>query len=286
MQPIKSETSLYVPPGSVTEIITHLRKKGYDVGIVDRYLLRYIGTPRHGWIAIEKNRLNRIDFLHKLTNPKALIDKITLIPGETTEIFFRTLTKRYDLNATKLREAYRRYAAYPEAGILPDTYFVPHGISEKNLVKFLVKSSEKRYRKLAKKHNIAYDRNRWQKILTIASIVQKEAANTKEMPLIASVVYNRLDKNMRLQMDGTLNYGVYSHLKVTPKRIRDDNSTFNTYKHRGLPASPVCTVSIPAIEAAIRPAKSDYLYFVKNKTGTHTFSKTFREHRKHIKLGK
>ncbi len=286
MQPVRSEKSLYIPRGSITEIIAHLRKKGYDVGFVDRYLLRFIGTPQRGWIAVEKTVLNRIDFLHKLTNSKAVIDKITLIPGETTEIFFRTLAKRYDMNATKLREAYRHYSPYPEAGILPDTYFVPHGISEKNLVKFLVKSSEKRYKKLAHDFNMTYTPQKWQKILTVASIVQKEAANTEEMPLIASVVYNRLKKKMRLQMDGTLNYGIYSHVKVTPKRIKDDNSTFNTYKHKGLPDSPVSTVSVSAIKAALRPAKSDYLYFVKNRSGTHTFSKTFRQHRKEIKRNK
>ena len=49
---------------------------------------------------------------------------------------------------------------------------------------------------------------------------------------------------MRLQMDGTLNYGKYSHVKVTPERIREDNSTFNTYKHKGLPSSPIGAVSI------------------------------------------
>ena len=55
-------------------------------------------------------------------------------------------------------------------------------------------------------------RKKWFKILTIASIIQKEAANDAEMPLVASVIYNRLDKGMRLQMDGTLNYGIYSHV--------------------------------------------------------------------------
>ena len=88
---------------------------------------------------------------------------------------------------------------------------------------------------------------------------------------------------MRLQMDGTLNYGKYSHVKVTPKRIREDNSTFNTYKHRGLPDSPVAAVGKAAIDAALRPAKSDYLYFFRNKrTGAHDFAKTFKAHRRNI----
>jgi UPF0755 protein len=127
-----------------------------------------------------------------------------------------------------------------------------------------------------------YDPKTWQRILTIASIIQKEAANRKEMPLVASVIYNRLKRKMRLQMDGTLNYGRYSHVRVTPRRIRDDNSTYNTYKHRGLPEAPVCNVSTAAIRAALHPAKTDYLYFFRNDWGTHDFSKNYRKHLKKV----
>jgi UPF0755 protein len=88
---------------------------------------------------------------------------------------------------------------------------------------------------------------------------------------------------MRLQMDGTLNYGRWSHVRVTPERIRDDNSTFNTYKHRGLPASPVCNVSEAAIRAALHPARSDYLYFFRNDRGTHDFSVSYRKHLKKVR---
>jgi len=91
---------------------------------------------------------------------------------------------------------------------------------------------------------------------------------------------------MKLQMDGSLNYGIYSHVAVTPERIKQDNTTFNTYKNYGLPASPVGSVSSEAIEAAINPSKTDYLYFVKNKEGIHTFTKDFRSHRDAIEKNK
>jgi len=87
-------------------------------------------------------------------------------------------------------------------------------------------------------------------------------------------------------MDGTLNYGKFSHIKVTPERIKMDTSTFNTYKHKGLPPSPIGAVSIAAIKAAIKPAKSEYLYFMKNKEGTHDFSKSYKTHRKNIRKAK
>ncbi len=284
--PVKTKQTVYVPEGSIGGIISQLAKKGYDLSVIDVYLMRLIGQPQHGWIFIGKKEMNRIDFLHKLTSAKSAIHKITLIPGETLEIFFDTLAKKYGLDKEKLFQYYRTYSKYPEAGIYADTYFVPAGIKEKHLIAFLVKESEKRYRKLAKETLGSYDKESWQRILTIASIVQKEAANNREMPIVASVVYNRLKKKMRLQMDGTLNYGKYSHIKVTPQRIKDDNTTFNTYKFKGLPPSPIGSVSLTAIRAALKPAKTDYLYFMKGRSGTHDFSKSFKAHRKNIQKAK
>jgi UPF0755 protein len=284
--PVKTTQTVYVPRGSIGSIIAQLSQKGYDLSIVDSYILRFLGQPQQGWIFIGKNRLNRIDFLYKLTSAKAAIHKVTLIPGETLEIFFDELAQKYSLDKEKLYTYYKQYAVYPEAGIFADTYYVPAGIKEKHLIHFLVRESEKRYRHLAEKLYGNYDTHQWEKILTTASIIQKEAANTTEMPLIASVIQNRLKRGMRLQMDGTLNYGRYSHIKVTPERIKDDNSTFNTYKFKGLPPSPIGAVSLSAIKAAVSPAKTEYLYFMKNKNGTHDFSKSFRAHRKNIKKAK
>jgi UPF0755 protein len=87
-------------------------------------------------------------------------------------------------------------------------------------------------------------------------------------------------------MDGTLNYGKFSHVKVTPERIKNDLTSFNTYKHKGLPSSPIGAVSIASIKAAIKPAKTDYLYFMKNKQGVHDFTNTYKKHRKNIKKAK
>ena len=92
---------------------------------------------------------------------------------------------------------------------------------------YLVNSSKKAQSEISRKIFGEYNEKKWFKILTIASIIQKEAANDAEMPLVASVIYNRLDKGMRLQMDGTLNYGIYSHDVITAERIRSDMSEFN-----------------------------------------------------------
>ena len=145
---------------------------------------------------------------------------------------------------------------------------------------------QKKYEKLATKYLKKYDKKEWLKYLIIASIIQKESANRAEMPIVASVIYNRLSIDMPLQMDGTLNYGKYSHIKVTPKRIRTDKSKFNTYKNRGLPPYPICSVSIDAIESALKPATTKYLYFMKNRDGVHDFTDSYKSHLNNINRAK
>jgi len=281
--PIKTTQTLFVPQGSISTIISQLTKKDYELSIIDNYIIRLMGSPQSGWIHIGKNELNRIDFLYKLTSAKAMINKVTLIPGETSELFFEMLAKEIKLDKIKLKKYYNKFSSYPEAGIYADTYYVPYGIKEKHLMHFLVQESEKKYKNFSEKIYGNYDQKQWLKVLVMASIIQKEAANNKEMPLVSSVIHNRLKKKMRLQMDGTLNYGKYSHIKVTPARIKNDTSRFNTYKYKGLPPSPIGSVSITAIKAAIKPAKTNYLYFMKNKDGVHDFSDSFKAHRKNVK---
>lgn len=281
--PIQTTRTLLVPQGSITHIISQLTQKGYALSFIDKYILVFMGQPQSGWVDLGESNLNRIDFLYKLTTAKAKMEEITLIPGETTVLFLSSVAKDLNLNEEKLNNYYKTLSAYPEAGIYADTYYVPYGINEKHLIHFLLSSSEKKYKEISEKIYGTYSKKKWLNTLIIASIIQKEAANSKEMPLVSSVIYNRLKKGMPLQMDGTLNYGKYSHIKVTPERIENDTSRFNTYKHKGLPLSPIGAVSFDAIKAAIKPAKTDYLYFMKNAQGKHDFSSTFKAHRANIR---
>ena len=281
--PVKTTKALLVPQGSISHIITQLTKQGYALSSIDKYLLVLMGQPQSGWVNIGETELNRIDFLYKLTTAKAKMEKVTLIPGETKTLFLEALAKQLHLNRSKLETYYNTFSAFPEAGIYADTYYVPYGISEKHLMHFLVTQSEEKYKEISKKVYGTYSQKQWLSILIVASIVQKEAANDKEMPIVASVIYNRLKKGMPLQMDGTLNYGKFSHLKVTPERIKNDSSRFNTYKYKGLPPSPIGSISLAALKAAMKPAKTDYLYFMKNAKGVHDFTKSYKAHRKNIK---
>jgi len=134
-------------------------------------------------------------------------------------------------------------------------------------------------------------------VLTLASMIEKEARASDERPLIASVFFNRLrDPEFRparmLQSDPTASYGCVVageeipscagfHGNVTPALLRDASNPYNTYRHAGLPPGPIANPGEASISAVLAPAESDFLYFVAKGQGTgrHTFSRTFAEHR-------
>jgi len=274
---------LYVPQGSINKIITHLHKKNYDVGKLDSILLRVIGSPQSGWIKIEDPLSTKADFLYKLTTAKAALQNVTLIPGETTFIFLNQLATNLDLNRNILQKEYDKQSTQIEGAFVPDTYALPIGITEKELIRILLYKSLQEMQRVSNKLFANYNEKKWFHYVSMASVIQKESANVKEMPIVASVIYNRIKLGMPLQMDGTLNYGKYSHVKVTPKRIREDMSSYNTYKHKGIPKNPVCNVSLDAIRAAVFPTKTNYLYFMKNKQGLHDFTRHYSTHLKNIR---
>ena len=245
--------------------------------------MRFLGSPQQGWIYMGEKQMTHGDFLYKLTHAKAAMSEVTLIPGETTYGFSKQLAHELDLNADILYKYFTTLGHYEEGSLVPDTYSLPIGIDEKETAIHLLRSSALRHKAWAEKVFGTYNKKKWKQFLVIASVVQKEAANKEEMPIVASVIYNRLKKKMKLQMDGTLNYGKYSHQRITPKRIRNDKSHYNTYMYRGLPPLPVCNVELTAIKAAIFPAKTDYLYFMKGKNGTHNFSRYYSTHLRNIR---
>jgi UPF0755 protein len=279
---VNSSKVVFIPNGSVNKIVTYLSNNNFNIGIIDRYLIYFFGHPQSGWIEISSNKISRFEFLYKLTHQKAALDTITLIPGETKEIFFTILSKRLALDMKLLHKYYNEVSPYQDGVILPDTYKVPIGIKERHLMHYLVNKSLNSHEAMSNKIFNEYNQQKWFRYITIASVIQKEAYNNKEMPTVSSVIYNRIEKKMKLQMDGTLNYGKYSHERVTKKRIQSDDSKFNTYKHYGLPPYPVCAVSKDAIISAIFPAKTDYLYFVKGPKGSHLFTKSYKKHLSNI----
>lgn len=115
------------------------------------------------------------------------------------------------------------------------------------------------------------------KLVTIASMIEKEAKAPGERKLIASVFYNRLRLDMPLQSDPTAEYSLEGEKKPAAVAVRTP-SIFNTYDFIGLPPGPIANPGLSSIKAALYPAHTDYLYFVARNDGTHIFSRTYEEH--------
>jgi UPF0755 protein len=118
-------------------------------------------------------------------------------------------------------------------------------------------------------------------MVTMASIIEKEAHSPDERPIIASVFYNRLRLGMPLQSDPTAQYNLSGESERAAAAVRIP-SAFNTYEIAGLPPGPIANPGLPSMRAALYPAHTDYLYFVARNDGTHIFSRSFAEHQRAI----
>jgi len=119
-------------------------------------------------------------------------------------------------------------------------------------------------------------------VVTVASLVEREGKADDERPLIASVIYNRLRLGMPLEIDASIEYVFPEHHDVITKRDLEIDSPYNTYRHTGLPPTPIANPGKPSLDAAFRPARSDYLYYVAKGDGRHAFAKTLEEHNANV----
>lgn len=123
------------------------------------------------------------------------------------------------------------------------------------------------------------------RVVTMASIVEKETAVPEERPMVASVYYNRLEKRIALDADPSIIYAELLAGTYTGALHHQDmhfDSAYNTYTHAGLPPGPICNPGKSALEAAMHPAQSDYYYFVADAQGHHRFARTIEEHDKNV----
>jgi UPF0755 protein len=255
--------------------------------LIDQFILPFITKPKEGWYDINASSESRFSFFSSLHLKKANTKKVKLYAGETAEELSNRLAKNLNLNAEKLLSAYQKHTRFGEGDIFSSLYNIASTADEESVIDYIFYHSRTILTKFEKEYeNITDNEMEHRILLTIASIIQKESNHVAEMPLISSVIYNRLEKNMKLQMDGTLNYGKYSHRIIDSNRIKTDTSEYNTYKNKGLPPTPLCSISIEALEAAYLPETTDYLFFMLNKNGTHNFTATYKEHLKNIRIFK
>lgn len=164
-----------------------------------------------------------------------------------------------------------------EGYLYPATYNLSRGGGEEELLEQMVGQFNKAYASLQE-----ISRFSRHEIVTLASVIEKEAVSADEKPLISSVFHNRLRIGMPLQSDPTAVYGVRAFSgKVSKEDIRRQ-SPYNTYLNKGLPPGPIGNPGIDAVTAAINPAETDFLYFVARQDGTHHFSRNLADHNRAV----
>ena len=214
---VDSKRVIFIPKGSTSYIITYLDKNGYSLNSLDYMLITKLGYPQSGWIDLKDTTMSKYDFLYKLTKSKAALVNITLIPGETYYYFLQNLAKKLKIPVKDVFDTYAKHAYKKDGNILSQTYSLPIGMNVNDLINYLFNYTDNKYKTYSKKIFGHYNKKKWYKYITLASVIQKESASKQEMPKIASVIYNRLEINMPLQMDGALNYGK-THIKKLPKK--------------------------------------------------------------------
>jgi len=166
-----------------------------------------------------------------------------------------------------------------EGYLFPDTYSFPRTVTEAGIVRSMVE--------LFRRHAaaLAPGAPATRELVTLASIVEKEALLDSERPIIAGVYRNRLDRGIGLYADPTIIYA----LKMLGtwdgdlrRRDLELDSPYNTYRYPGLPPGPICSPGLASLQAAAAPAQVPYLYFVSRNDGTHVFAETLREHNRNV----
>jgi UPF0755 protein len=169
-----------------------------------------------------------------------------------------------------------------EGYLYPATYNLTRSGNEEQLISQMVAQFEKKYAEFKTGGGGAGGLSR-HAIVTLASLIEKEAVSAEEKPLISSVFHNRLRIGMPLQSDPTAVYGVRAFAGKVTRADIERPSPYNTYLIKGLPPGPIGNPGADALEAALHPSATQYLYFVARQDGTHQFSRTLEEHNQAVR---
>ncbi|MBE5039921.1 endolytic transglycosylase MltG [Ructibacterium gallinarum] len=167
-----------------------------------------------------------------------------------------------------------------EGYLYPDTYLFsvedsPHDIIQKMLNAFQ-ENVVPAYEAVRTPYSL-------DQVIIFASVVEREAANDEERPIVASVFYNRIDRGMKLESCATVQYILKERKEILSNEDIAIDSNYNTYKYKGLPVGPIASPGLKSVEAVLEPADTDYLYFVATADGSQNlFSETFEEHNQKI----
>ena len=284
--PLTTSTVVVIPKGEgVSGIAERLDR---DEVIADRGMfmtsiiyfmyLRGTGTLKAGEYEFRKHASMR-QVLDTLVEGKSIDHKISFAEGLTSQQMIERLRANPDLEGT--------IAEVPAEGtLLPDTYRFQTGDTRLDILERMQAGQQKFLAKMWDKRDPDIVVQTPEQAVILASIVEKETGRADERPRIASVFENRLRKNMRLQSDPTIIYGLVGGKGVLDHPIQQEElereTAYNTYKITGLPPTPIANPGRAAIEAVLKPAKTKDLYFVADGSGGHAFAPSLEEHNKNV----
>lgn len=283
-----NEVVFQVPSGSgLSSIATRLEKDGL---IKSAFLFKLVtklrGNERNfkaGEFSVTSPASMR-QIYDTLSEGKAILYPFTAPEGLTSAQIFRSMIKLDTLvdDSPELPA---------EGTLLPETYMTPRGMKKSALLKQMQKDQSDILDRLWVSRDPDLPIKTKAEAVILASVVEKETGISSERDVVAGVFINRMRKGMRLQSDPTIIYGVSKGEPLLNKKgqqrgIRrseiDKKTDWNTYQIDGLPKTPICNPGKDAIAAVLKPAETDYLFFVADGTGGHVFAKTVREHNNNV----
>jgi UPF0755 protein len=305
---VGSERLVLIAPGSgVSQILQQLQQEGVleDAKLARSYLLYVMRNPRLKAGAYRfQGPMTAKEVLRKLVKGDVVRETVTLREGltleETADVLVAAKVGRREVFLERMRSPQAIADLDPEATdlegyLFPETYIFDYGTDEKTIVDTLVRTFRERYEKAVRPILAAHEagssgsaRGRtMRQVLTLASIVEKEAKVDSERPLIAAVYANRLADRIGLAADPTIIFALKRQGRWNGNLRRQDlqmDSPYNTYRYAGLPPGPICSPGVASLKAAAAPAAVPYLYFVGRNDGTHVFAETLAEHNRNVEI--
>jgi UPF0755 protein len=237
------------------------------------------------------SRISPLDVFLQLKNGKIIEHDITVVEGDSLEDIAKKLETEKLVSAESFNNAARDRSLLnsldidgpsAEGYLYPETYKLHKGVRPHEIIKLMVGRLRNIYTSEIKERMQKLNMDERQ-TLTLASIIEKEAATDQERQLVSAVYHNRLRKGMLLQADPTAIYGVKSsRSKITSSDLRN-KTPYNTYVIKGLPPGPIASPGVKSIKAALAPANVPYLFFVARGDRTHIFSVKLSDHNNAIR---
>ena len=290
---------IIIPEGSSASSVAHLlyEKECFSKSDVRIFKIIMKLTFREDKIYAGRYDLSGISRLGNLINMITSVSgskvKLTFIEGWGVEKYASKLQKQIGIDSSKFVERCKSdyvkefgiNAPSCEGFLYPDTYIFLTSYTEKQIMDKMINQFLHIYENFVNEKGALMNMS-INEVVTLASIIQGEAAKRSEMNMISSVYHNRLDRKMLLQADPTIQYIVPGENRRLWNKDLKVKSPYNTYIHKGLPPGPISNPGLSALIASVNPEKSNYLYFVSDAEGGHIFSKNVREHKAAVKIFK